>query len=63
MDLLLNHVGSAGTSYESQTETIPEIHVMGFNRRKMEARRTAAAEKEAAARRATEAQVLEEPVA
>jgi hypothetical protein len=60
MDLLLNHVGSAGTSYESQTETIPEIHVMGFNRRKMEARRAAAAEKEAAVRRATEAQVLED---
>jgi hypothetical protein len=33
---------------------------MGFNKRKMEARRAAAAEKEAAARRATEAQVLED---
>jgi hypothetical protein len=33
---------------------------MGFNRRKMEARRAEAAEKEAAARRATEAQILED---
>jgi hypothetical protein len=33
---------------------------MGFNKRKMEARRAEAAEKEAAARRATEAQVLED---
>ena len=33
---------------------------MGFNRRKMEDRRRQAAEKEAAARRATEAQVLED---
>src|ERR1019366_10339225 len=33
---------------------------MGFNRRKMEARRAAAAEKKAAARRATEAQILED---
>ena len=32
---------------------------MGFNRRKMEAQRAAAAEKEAAAQRATEAQILE----
>ena len=31
---------------------------MGFNRRKMEAQRAAAAEKEAAAKRATEAQIL-----
>jgi hypothetical protein len=31
---------------------------MGFNRRKMEAQRAAAAEKEAAAKRATEAQEL-----
>jgi len=33
---------------------------MGFNRRKMEEQRAAAAEKEAAAKRATEAQVLED---
>jgi hypothetical protein len=33
---------------------------MGFNRRKMEARRAAAAEKKAAAQRATEAQILED---
>jgi hypothetical protein len=33
---------------------------MGFNRRKMEDRRRDAAEKEAAARRATDAQVLED---
>ena len=33
---------------------------MGFNRRKMQARRAAAAEKEAAAKRATEAQILED---
>jgi hypothetical protein len=33
---------------------------MGFNKRKMEARRADAAEKEAAARRATEAQILED---
>jgi hypothetical protein len=33
---------------------------MGFNRRKMEDRRRQAAEKEAAARRATDAQVLED---
>jgi hypothetical protein len=33
---------------------------MGFNRRKMEAKRVAVAEKEAAAERATEAQVLED---
>ena len=33
---------------------------MGFNRRKMKARRAAAAEKKAAARRATEAQTLED---
>jgi len=33
---------------------------MGFNKRKMEARRAEAAEKEAAARPATEAQVLED---
>ena len=33
---------------------------MGFNKRKMEAQRTAAAEKEAAAKRATERQVLED---
>jgi hypothetical protein len=32
---------------------------MGFNRRKMETQRAAAAEKEAAAKRATEAQILE----
>ena len=31
-----------------------EIHIIGFNRRKMEAQRAAAAEKEAAAKRATE---------
>jgi len=31
---------------------------MGFNKRKMEAQRAAAAEKEAAAKRATEAQEL-----
>ncbi len=40
--------------------TIPEIHIMGFNKRKMEAQRAAAAEKEAAAKRATEAQILED---
>jgi hypothetical protein len=34
---------------------------MGFNRRKMEDQRREAAEKEAATRRATGAQVLEEP--
>jgi beta-phosphoglucomutase-like phosphatase (HAD superfamily) len=33
---------------------------MGFNRRKMEDQRREAAEKEAAARRATDAQVLED---
>jgi hypothetical protein len=33
---------------------------MGFNKRKAEARRAAAAEKEAAAKRATEAQVLQD---
>jgi hypothetical protein len=33
---------------------------MGFNRRKMEAQRASAAEKEAAAKRATEAQILED---
>jgi len=33
---------------------------MGFNRRKMEAQRAAAAEKEAAAKRASEAQILED---
>ena len=33
---------------------------MGFNRRKMEDQRRDAAEKEAAARRATDAQVLED---
>jgi hypothetical protein len=33
---------------------------MGFNRRKMEIQRAAAAEKEAAAKRATEAQILED---
>ena len=33
---------------------------MGFNRRKMEAQRAAAAEKEVAAKRATEAQILED---
>jgi hypothetical protein len=33
---------------------------MGFNRRKMEAQHAAAAEKEAAENRATEAQILEE---
>ena len=33
---------------------------MGFNKRKMKAQRAAAAEKEAAARRATEAQILED---
>jgi len=33
---------------------------MGFNRRKMEDRRRQAAEKEAAARRATEKQILED---
>jgi hypothetical protein len=33
---------------------------MGFNRRKMEAQRAAAAEKKAAAKRATEAQILED---
>jgi hypothetical protein len=33
---------------------------MGFNRRKMEDQRRQAAEKEAAARRATDAQVLED---
>jgi hypothetical protein len=33
---------------------------MGFNRRKMEAQRAAAAEKEAAAKRATEAHILED---
>ena len=33
---------------------------MGFNRRKMEDRRREAAEKEAATRRATDAQVLED---
>jgi len=37
-----------------------EIRTMGFNRRKMEAQRAAAAEKEAAAKRATEAQILED---
>jgi hypothetical protein len=37
-----------------------EIGAMGFNKRKMEARRAEAAEKEAAARRATEAQILED---
>ena len=34
--------------------------MMGFNRRKMEAQRAAGAEKEAAAKRATEAQILED---
>jgi hypothetical protein len=33
---------------------------MGFNRRKMEDQRRAAADKEAASRRATEAQILED---
>ena len=33
---------------------------MGFNKRKMEAQRAAAAEKEAAAKRATEGQILDE---
>ena len=33
---------------------------MGFNRRKMQAQRAAAAEKEAAAKRATEAQIFED---
>ena len=33
---------------------------MGFNKRKMEAQRAAAAEKEVAAKRATEAQILED---
>ena len=33
---------------------------MGFNKRKMEAQRAAAAKKEAAAERATEAQILED---
>jgi hypothetical protein len=33
---------------------------MGFNRRKMEAQRAAAAEKEEAAKRATEGQILDE---
>ena len=33
---------------------------MGFNRRKIEAQRAAAAEKEAAAKRATEAQIIED---
>jgi hypothetical protein len=33
---------------------------MGFNRRKMEDQRRQAAEKEAAARRATDAQILED---
>jgi hypothetical protein len=33
---------------------------MGFNKRKMEAQRAAAAEKEVAVRRATEAQILED---
>jgi hypothetical protein len=33
---------------------------MGFNRRKMEAQRAAASEKEAAAKRETEAQILED---
>jgi hypothetical protein len=33
---------------------------MGFNKRKMEAQRAAAAEKEAAAKRATDAQILED---
>jgi len=37
-----------------------EIRTMGFNRRKMEAQRAAAAEKKAAAKRATEAQILED---
>jgi hypothetical protein len=41
----------------SHSTTIPQ---MGFNRRKMEAQRAAAAEKEAAAKRATEARILEE---
>ena len=36
------------------------IQAMGFNRRKMEDQRRTAAEKEAAARRATDAQVLED---
>jgi hypothetical protein len=37
-----------------------EIRNMGFNRRKMEALRAAAAEKEAAAKRATKVQILED---
>jgi hypothetical protein len=35
---------------------------MGFNRRKMEAKRAAAADKEAASQRATEAQMLEDAI-
>jgi hypothetical protein len=35
-----------------------EIHTMGFNKRKMKAQRAAAAEKQASAKRATEAQEL-----
>jgi hypothetical protein len=39
---------------------LASIEPMGFNRRKMEDRRRDAAEKEAATRRATDAQVLED---
>ena len=44
-----------GKKHRIRTETTPEIHIMGFNKRKMEAQRAAAAEREAAAKRATEA--------
>ncbi|MGA8698057.1 MAG: hypothetical protein WB689_30340, partial [Xanthobacteraceae bacterium] len=49
---------SASSPIDSRpaSDTIPN---MGFNRRKMEDQRQQAAEKEAAERRATDAQVLE----
>ena len=45
---------------ELATYRCGEIRNMGFNRRKMGAQGAAAAEKEAAAKRATEAQILED---
>jgi beta-phosphoglucomutase-like phosphatase (HAD superfamily) len=42
------------------SSTLDDDLAMGFNRRKMEDQRRAAAEKEAAVRRATDAQVLED---
>jgi hypothetical protein len=54
-------IGSASIAQlTAPAAPVGDDRAMGFNRRKMEDRRRTAAEKEAAARRATDAQVLED---